>query len=133
MVADVPAAKAGWVFNQLFVNGQRATRARTPNEGYLRTEAQLPGFENPSEHRGEPEAAKGFVYRAGELPADAAERGGWIVLYHSWTNSLHPIESVDPATRQCASPTAAAGPSATGSATTSATTSRTCARPWTVW
>jgi len=100
MVADVPAAKAGWVFNQLFVNGQRATRARTPNEGYLRTEAQLPGFENPSEHRGEPEAAKGFVYRAGELPADAAERGGWIVLYHSWTNSLHPIESVDPATRQ---------------------------------
>jgi len=96
MVAEVPV---GSTFNQLFVNSRRATRARTPNEGWLRTAGQLPGFEEPNKHRGEAAAGKGFIYRDNDIPPAAAD-GGWVVLYHSWTNSLHPIESIDPATRQ---------------------------------
>lgn len=43
--ASVPEAKAGtWSFEQLWVNGQRATRARTPNKGYFNiVESALPG------------------------------------------------------------------------------------------
>ena len=36
--ARVDEAAAGtWNFHQLFVNGQRRVRARTPNQGYLYT------------------------------------------------------------------------------------------------
>lgn len=41
--ADVPEAKAGrWYPRQLFVNGQRAIRARTPNRGWCETKATTP-------------------------------------------------------------------------------------------
>lgn len=36
-------ASGRWYFHQLFVNGQRAQRARTPNEGYFRTAGALGG------------------------------------------------------------------------------------------
>jgi len=40
--ADVPSARDGkWYFRELWVNGQRATRARHPNHGYLGI-AELP-------------------------------------------------------------------------------------------
>ena len=32
--ASVPGVKEGWYFEQLWVNGERATRARTPNRFY---------------------------------------------------------------------------------------------------
>ena len=56
-----------WYFHQLFVNGRRAVRAGTPNEGYLRTDGPLPGFENPHKIRGKPEASMGFRFRKGDL------------------------------------------------------------------
>ncbi len=41
--ATVPEAKAGtWEFRQLFVNGQRRQRARTPNTGFLRIQGESP-------------------------------------------------------------------------------------------
>jgi parallel beta-helix repeat protein len=41
--AAVPEARDGkWVFRQLFINGQRATRARTPNSGYFRIQGASP-------------------------------------------------------------------------------------------
>jgi len=41
--ADVPAVREGkWYFRQLFVNGQRRQRARTPNEGYFRIQGKSP-------------------------------------------------------------------------------------------
>ena len=40
----VPEVKAGrWYFRQLFVNGQRRQRARSPNDGYHRIAALIPG------------------------------------------------------------------------------------------
>jgi len=39
-VADVRSGQ--WYFRQLFINGQRVTRARTPNEGYFRIQGASP-------------------------------------------------------------------------------------------
>ena len=41
--AEVPAVREGkWHFRQLFINGQRKQRARTPNEGFLRIQGESP-------------------------------------------------------------------------------------------
>ncbi|MBI2300673.1 MAG: right-handed parallel beta-helix repeat-containing protein [Armatimonadetes bacterium] len=97
-VADIPEVKAGtWYFHQLFVNGARRTRARTPNVGYLYTGDVLAPI-----NRGNPWEAKhpshhGFVYRNNDLttwhnPADAM-----VVIYHSWTTSIHYLDAIDAA------------------------------------
>jgi len=92
-------ARGEWYFHQLFVNGRRATRARTPNEGYLRIEGPLPEIANPSQERSNPAAKLGFRYREGDpVPSgDLADVNVW--MYHSWTASLHWIDAVDPAQR----------------------------------
>ena len=95
-VALVPEVKAGtWYFHQLFVNGQRRTRARTPNQGYLRTNGPLPGFENPHKFRGKPEASMGFRTVAGDLKPWANLSDANLFVYHSWTASLHWIAGLD--------------------------------------
>jgi len=98
--ATIPeVARGEWYFHQLFVNGRRATRARTPNEGYLRIEGPLPEITNPSQERSNPAAKIGFRYKEGDpLPSgDLSDVNVW--MYHSWTASLHWIEAVDPANR----------------------------------
>ncbi len=40
--APVPEAKAGWNFEQLWINGHRATRARTPNKGFYHIVDRVP-------------------------------------------------------------------------------------------
>ncbi len=95
--ATIPAVKKGdWYFHQLWVNGHRATRARTPNEGYFRTDGPLPGFENPHKFRGKKQACMGFRYKPGDLkPWDNLEDAN-LFVYHSWTASLHWIAKLDP-------------------------------------
>ena len=94
--ATIPEVASGqWYFNQLFVNGQRRTRARTPNEGYLRTAGPLPEILDPRAERQNPGAKIGFVYREGDLkPWDNFE-DVTIFLYHSWTASMHRIAHLD--------------------------------------
>lgn len=84
-------------FHQLFVDGRRAVRARTPNEGYFRTRGQLPGFEQPHGHRKNPDACMGFQYRPGDLESGEGLDDANIFLYHSWTSSLHWIDGLDEA------------------------------------
>ena len=46
--ATIPEVKAGnWYFRQLFVNGRRRQRARSPNSGYYRIARLLPGRATP--------------------------------------------------------------------------------------
>jgi len=95
-VAEIPEVKRGdWYFHQLFVNGQRRTRARTPNTGYLRTDGPLPGFENPHAHRTNREAKMGFRFRKGDLKNWPNLEDVNIFVYHSWTASLHWIKELD--------------------------------------
>jgi Right handed beta helix region/GH141 insertion domain len=81
--AQVPGVKEGqWYFHQLFVNGQRRTRARTPNSGYF-TVDQISGG---------PEAR----LEAGDARSDwMGEGNAEIVALDKWIDLRARIESVD--------------------------------------
>ena len=94
--AEVPGAKEGrWVFHQLFVNGQRRTRARTPNVGYLYTEGTLGPIDREHWYDIKAEAHRGFVYRKGDITRWNRFDDAMIVVYHSWTTSIHFISALD--------------------------------------
>jgi hypothetical protein len=91
-VADVPWAKARpEPFTQLFVNGARRPRARTPNEGSyfytqrLQMEGDLGSF---------PQCI-GFTFREGDLGPWAGGEGATICLFHNWVNSYNRIGRAD--------------------------------------
>lgn len=99
--AAIPAVKAGtWYFHQLFVNGERRTRARTPNQGYLYTEDVLAPIDR-SKVWSDPTmpAMRGFRYREGDIAAWRNPQDALIVIYHSWTTSMHFITERDPRER----------------------------------
>ncbi len=86
----IPEVAAGkWYFRQLFVNGQRRTRARTPNDGYLR--ADLLG----EPRREDPNSRLGFRFQEGDLKPYPDLEDVNVVIYHSWTASWHHIAEVN--------------------------------------
>jgi hypothetical protein len=94
--AEIPEVRAGtWYFHQLFVNGERRTRARMPNAGYLRTDGPLPEVKNPHAERGNAAAKIGFRYGAGDLRRWDNLEDVNVFVYHSWTASLHWIKELD--------------------------------------
>ena len=96
--ATLPEVAAGqWYPQQLFVNGRRATRARTPNEGYFRSPGPLPGITNPQAERDNPETRIGFRYAEGDLKPWPDLADTLVVAFHSWTASLHWIDRLDEA------------------------------------
>ena len=95
----VPGVKEGrWYFNQLFVNGQRRTRARTPNKGFLYTEGILAPF-NRAKWSSDTLAKHGFVFRDGDIKRWHNFNDAVVVVYHSWTTSIHLITDLDPGQR----------------------------------
>jgi len=75
-----------WRFNQLFVNGQRRIRARTPNKGsFFRADGPTPGNKN-----------RGFYYNKGDVKEWHNLREVLFVVYHSWETSLHHVRYIDP-------------------------------------
>jgi hypothetical protein len=90
----IPEVKAGrWYFHQLFVNGQRRQRARSPNTGYFRIAALVPGPKDPSS--GHAVARDQFRFAPGDLKPWARLADVNVILMHSWETSIHPIQSVD--------------------------------------
>ncbi len=97
--ARVPEVEAGTLyFNQLFVNGQRRTRARTPNTGYLRTDGPMPHLKNYRDRKN-PEVKMGFRYKDGDIRRWDRLEDVNLLVYHSWTASLNWIKSIDEANR----------------------------------
>ncbi|NLY01577.1 MAG: hypothetical protein GXY83_36275 [Rhodopirellula sp.] len=90
-VADVPwAAKSDAPFTQLFVNGRRRVRARTPDPGsYLYTRRlKLTGDPHPT--------CLGISFEEGDIqPWPGLEEQGRIVLFHNWVNSFNCLGSID--------------------------------------
>ena len=85
--ATVPATEAGgkWRFNQLFVNGERRTRARVPNKGsFFRTDGPL-SKDNSRE----------FYFHEGDVKQWDNLRDVIFVVYHSWETSIHHVRNVD--------------------------------------
>lgn len=85
--APVPSKLKG-VVRELFVNGERRTRARTPDEGYFR-------IEQAAEDK-----RSGFRFRAGDV-ADVPDLAQVeLVFLHDWSISRVGVRSVDEASSE---------------------------------
>ncbi len=82
----LPEVAAGrWYFNQLFVNGERAQRARTPNTGYFRTAGPL-STGKPTE----------LPFQRGDLdPRWAADPDARVGILMKWTDLHLPLLAVN--------------------------------------
>lgn len=86
---SIPEVREGkWYFRQLFIDGVRAQRARTPNFGYYRADGRIPD--------GKPLKLK---YRGSEIRKEWADHGAELVEIEAWTAFRRPILSVDEETR----------------------------------
>ena len=98
VVTDIPDVKAGkWNFCDLYVNDQRAVRARHPNTGYFR-------IEKSGEDR-----RTNFIYNDGDLKKwkdlDSTEFSGVeLVFLHDWSITRCPIKEIDEKERRLTVP-----------------------------
>jgi parallel beta-helix repeat protein len=88
-MAEVPGVKEGeWYFHQLFVNGQRRQRARSPNTGFFRADGIF--------QAGDPTR---FKFHPGDIHAAWVEQGDVEVIgLEKWAEFRMPIKGVDEAT-----------------------------------
>jgi len=88
--ARLPDVAAGrWYFRQLFVNGRRRTRARTPNEGFLTVDGPIT-LDKPSV----------FRPRKGDIRREWVERGDVeMVALQKWAELRMPMKEVREAGR----------------------------------
>ena len=99
--ATVPEVKAGrWYFEQLWVNGERATRARSPNEFYYYMVRKVDRGIDPLTGKEADLASRAIVGRPAELDPVfrvPKERLSDVtaVVYHSWESSRHRLAGVD--------------------------------------
>jgi len=97
--AQVPEVKAGtWHFEQLFVNGRRAVRARSPNKFYHYMARKVERGIDPATGKEADLSARAFVARPGDIKAWPDLHQAVVVVYHSWETSQHHIVSFDPKT-----------------------------------
>lgn len=87
--ADLPAVREGrWNFHQLWIDGQRRTRSRHPDHGYL-TLASLTSDEG--------DWTKGqtsFHFKEGDLKAWPGAKEGEVVVMTKWVESRLPIQEI---------------------------------------
>jgi hypothetical protein len=88
--ADLPAARGGkWPFHELWVNGQRAVRARHPDKGYLAV-AEL-----PDKTTNWATGQSRFRFREGDLKAWNSVTNAEVVVMTKWVESRLPVLGVD--------------------------------------
>jgi parallel beta-helix repeat protein len=89
-ISDIPP------FGALWVNGEPATPARSPNEGYFTTAGKAPELIGAD---GKPvdRTHNAFAYTPGDLANWDDAKDGILVLLHSWDVSYHHIASLDEA------------------------------------
>jgi hypothetical protein len=92
-IAEVKAGR--WYFNEIFVNGSLRKRAHFPREGFLRVK----GFpEGPPKKADYHKPCQSFEFAPGDINPkwqnlDDVE----VIVYHFWTDSHLPIQSIDTA------------------------------------
>ncbi|NLY00979.1 MAG: right-handed parallel beta-helix repeat-containing protein [Rhodopirellula sp.] len=91
-VAELPEVRDGsWYFRQIFVDGRRAVRARSPNDGYLQVESLVDARPGAAWNEG----VDRFRFQPGDIrPWDDAGNVE-VVVFHSWNTSRVRIKSVD--------------------------------------
>jgi hypothetical protein len=93
-VVTLPDVASGaWRFRQLYVNGQQRVRARTPDEGYLRVAGCPEGTPKTGNYHKD---CQTFEFKTGDIRADWTNLSDVeVIVYHFWTDSHLPIQSVD--------------------------------------
>jgi len=96
-------ANGRWYFEQLFVNGRRATRARTPNEFYFYIQDLHEEPLGPVVGRRVPQARQTLRMRPQDFAVLARLSTNELkdvnlVVYHNWDNTRRFIDRLDPAT-----------------------------------
>ncbi len=99
--AEVPGVREGKLyFHQLFVNGQRRVRARTPNAGFFSVDGMIDGvftWGKPIEDA----PPSSFKFRDDDIKPDWAERGDVeVVALQSWAEIRMQIRAVDAAQKR---------------------------------
>ena len=100
----LPEVEAGrWYFEDLYVNGRRAIRARSPNEFYYYIRDAAGPVVDPATGKTEPMPNRAFVADPKDIAPLAALpkeqlNDAMIVAYFSWENSVSRVASVDPKT-----------------------------------
>ena len=95
-VTEIPEVKAGnWTFSELWVNGERRTLARMPNEGFFHTAGKAPPLSDPATGKPISTANRGFRFRPVDIKNWPNLDDIAVVVYQSWETSTHRIQSVD--------------------------------------
>ncbi len=102
--AQLPEVASGkWYFEQLFVNGVRAVRARTPNAFYFYMQRKVEEGIDPLTGQKANLASRAFRARPEDIeplsriPTNQL-RDATVVVYHAWEISRHRLAAVDEAT-----------------------------------
>ncbi|MHB8952961.1 MAG: right-handed parallel beta-helix repeat-containing protein [Pirellulaceae bacterium] len=99
-IAHLPEVEAGqWTFGALWVNGERRTRARTPNEGYFRTAGKAPPISDPTTGEPASSARIAFRFKTGDIRQFDNLDEAVVVVYQSWEVGHQRIASIDDARR----------------------------------
>lgn len=93
--ADVPEVAQGkWYYRTLFINGQRAVPARTPNEGWYASGGAIDKL-NRATARNDQNTRKGFRFSGDEIRPWRNLDDAVLVYHHCWTTSRHRITGID--------------------------------------
>jgi len=92
--ADLPEVREGkWYFRELWVNGERRTRARHPNQGYFKIKAL------PDKAAEWTQGHRRFEFQAGDLVNWPGVTNAEVVAMTRWVESRLPVVAVDEAQR----------------------------------
>lgn len=95
-VAPVPFA-AEWPLRSLYVNGERAILARSPNTGYFRTVGKALPFKG-ADGKETDSSKQAFRFKPGDLKNWADVSGGDAIVFYHWETGMLPLKSVDEST-----------------------------------
>jgi hypothetical protein len=92
------SAPAAGLTNQrlLFVNGRRATLARSPNEGYYRMAGKAAPLVGP-DGKEQDSSKRAFRFKPGDLQSWPDVAGGNVIVFYHWETGILRLKSVDEA------------------------------------
>ncbi len=97
----IPAVESGtWYFEQLWINGRRAVRARSPNRFYYYMQGKVGNARDPLTGKPANLAHRAFIARRADIEGLSGISGRrlkdvTLVAYHSWEASRHRLAAVD--------------------------------------
>ena len=96
-VAPVEYA-AEWPLRSLYVNGNRAILARSPNTGYFRTVGKALPFVG-ADGKEQDSSKQAFRFKPGDLQNWPDLTGGDAIVFYHWETGILPLKSVDEASQ----------------------------------